>query len=338
MKKASLRRIELFIFLYCLLLSVLLIVGNTRIKMNFSGDYVQSALLNEKYKAGINKIKINFPDGYEFLFDKKKNISNDYEWMCSAGGITFSADNDTITKMLEVFCTTRNFIQLSDDFSSWNQFDLTDEQAVKVSFYESANGNDTLRSSLFFGRSTSDYSGVYVRNDRKPTVYRVEDNVSSYLTDNANFWADLSVVGENTAQEAEKSFMSVSISEYSDDNENVAKTKKLYNDGSESFTSYIHTLLSLRGSGIVSTKELLLNEPSEGSALSHIATITTEKQDGKSVSVQVFSYAPYTPDETVYTRYFVSNRPNENDTQSYPDYFIEISSWTYRNLLPSSIM
>ena len=165
-----------------------------------------------------------------------------------------------LTKMLEVFCTTRNFIQLSDDFSSWNQFDLTDEQAVKVSFYESANGNDTLRSSLFFGRSTSDYSGVYVRNDdRKPTVYRVEDNVSAYLTDNANFWADLSVVGENTAQEAEKSFMSVSISLNGDSKENVTKTIKLYNDGSESFSSYIHTLLSLRGSGIVSVKELLLN-------------------------------------------------------------------------------
>ena len=336
MKKASLRRIELFISIYCLLLSILLIIGNTRLKTNFSGEYVQSALLNEKYKAGLNKIKITFPDGYEFLFDKKKNISNVYEWSCSAGGITFAADNDTITKMLEVFCNTRNFIQLSDDFSIWNQFDLTDEQAVKVSFYESANGNDTLRSSLFFGRSTSDYSGVYVRNDRKPTVYRVEDNVSAYLTDNANFWADLSVVGENTAQEAEKSFMSVSISINGDSKENVSKTIKLYNDGSESFSSYIHTLLSLRGSGIVSVKELLLNELSESPALSHVATITAEKQDGKSVSLQMFSYAPYTPAETVYTRYFVSNRPN--DTQSYPDYFIEISSWTYRNLLPSGLM
>ena len=317
MKKASLKRIELIIFLYCLILSAFLIIGNIRLKTNFSGEYVQSALLNEKYKSGINLIKITFPDGYKFSFNKKKSISSDNKWMCDAGGITFAADSDTITKMLDVFCATRNFIQLSDDFKSWNQFDLTDEQAINVSFYESSGGNDTLRSSLFFGRSTSDYSGVYVRNDRKPTVYRVEDNISTYLTDNANFWADLSVFGENTAHESEKGFLSVSINLYGDN----TQTKKLYNDGSESFTSYMHTLLSLRGSGIASERELLL-----------VATITAEKQDGKSVSVRVFSHV----DDTDTSSYFVSNRTN--DDESYPEYFIEISGWTYRNLLPSGLM
>lgn len=329
MKKLSLKRIELIIFLYCVVLSVLLIIGNIRLKTNFSGEYVQSALLNEKYKTGINQIKITFPDGYKFSLNKTKSVSNENEWTCNAGGIAFTVDTDTITKMLEVFCATRNFILLSDDFTSWNQFDLTDEQAINISFYESSGGNDTLRSSLFFGRNTSDYSGVYVRNDRKPTVYRVEDNISAYLTDNANFWADLSVVGENTAQESEKSFMSVSISQYDNDTQIVTKTKKLHNDGSETFASYIHTLLSLRGSGIVSTKELLLNEPS---GIFPVATITAEKQDGKSVSVRVFS----STDVTTSTTYYVSNRANNDE--AYPDYFIEISGWTYRNLLPSALM
>ena len=361
MKKLSKKRFYFGIFIYCIVMTVLLIFGIIRRNSNFSGESVQSALLNEKYRDGINLIRIKFPDGYEFSFNKKKDASGAPVWMCSAGGLTFTADESTIEKMLDSFCATRNFIKLSDSFSSWSQFGIMEDKAVNVLFFESDAGNDTLRSSLFFGRSTTDYSGVYVRNDRKPDVYRVGDNVSEYLTDNAEFWAELYVIGENTSHFDEKSFLSVSVSKAEGAE---IYTKKLYNDGSETFSSFIHTLLSLRGSGIISSKEV------EQSSKNLILEITAEKQYGKSISVEVFSTddssasvpvdisepsassalsnssdapstsvssaASSTTESAQYTRYFV--RSCGTAFESYPDYFVEISGWTYRNLLPSGFM
>lgn len=352
MRKASKKRLYFGIFIYCIVMTVLLIFGIIRRNSDFSGESVQSALLNEKYRDGINLIRIKFPDGYEFSFNKKKDASGGAPvWMCSAGGLTFAAEEVTVGKMLDAFCVTRNFIKLSDSFSSWSQFGITEDQAVNVSFFESAAGNDTLRSSLFFGRSTTDYSGVYVRNDRKPDVYRVENNVSEYLSDNADFWAELSVIGENTSHFEEKSFLSISVSKAEG---TEIYTKKLYNDGSETFSSFIHTLLTLRGSGIVSSKEV--EQPSSNNL---ILEITAEKQDGKSICVEVFSTddsstsvpadvssdapstsvssaASSTTESAQYTRYFV--RSCGTAFESYPDYFVEISGWTYRNLLPSGFM
>ncbi len=327
---------------YCIVLLVILIIGSAKNNTDYSGKTIQSALLNQKYKNTINKIMIKFPlnendnhadneyQGYvipTLVFTKKNTDGNEY-WQGNVNGVLFKADTSVLQKFLVSSCKTQDFILLSDDISSWKQFELTDQEAVQISFYESSGGNDTLRSDLFFGKSTADYSGVYVRNGKNASVYRIDNVFSPYLSQNIDLWADLSVLPTellNWKIEKESDAMSVSVTQF--DKNNKSRTVKLYENGSSEYSEYIHTLLSVKGSSIVSLDDVV------SLGINQILSIQMTNQKMQSASVAVFSTGEVSePDTRFYTQF-----KTDKET-SYPDYFIEISSWTYKNLLPQSFM
>ncbi len=325
-------RLYIDIFIYCIILSVVLIFGSIKSNKAFSGKSIQSALLNQKYTNAINKIQIEIPiEDSQYpatvVFIKKTEDTNDY-WQGNTGNISFNADKSVMKEFLDVFSSTQDFIHLSDDISSWEQFGLSLVNAVHITFYESVNGNDTLRSDLYFGKNTTDYSGVYVRSGKNTSVYRIKNDFSSYLSPYVDFWADLSVFQTESANslfQKESDIISVSVS--MDDEKGTPKTIKLYENGTNEYTSYIHTLLSLNGSGIVSLSD------AASFGLTKNLEINLTNQSSRSFSVVAYA----TNDDTeLGTRYFVQFKKDKD--ASYPNYFIEISAWTYKNLLPQSFM
>ena len=322
MKKA---RLYIGIFIYCIILSIILIFGSIKNSTNFSGKSIQSALINLKYKTSINMIKLEFPDNE--LIDSIVFTKKDF-WKASAGGISFNADSALLSNMLESFCATQDFILLTDNFSAWEQFAITEQDAIHVSFYESSGGNDTLRSELYFGKNTADYSGVYVRNGKNASVYRIKSDFSSFLSPYIDFWADLSVFqtqSQNLDNLKETDIISVSVTK--SDLDGNTQTAKLYEDGSSEYKSYIHTLFSLNGSGLVSLVD------AESLGITKILEINAANQSSKNFSVVVYTTHN---DTELGARYFIQFK-TDNDA-SYPNYMIEISAWTYKNLLPQSFM
>ena len=322
----------LSILSYCIVLLLILIIGYAKNNTNYSGKSIQSALLNQKYTNAINKIQLEIPlEDSQYpatvVFLKKNEDSNDY-WQGNTGNISFNADKSVMKELLGVFSATQDFIHLSDDISSWEQFGLSLVNAVHISFYESVNGNDTLRSDLYFGKNTTDYSGVYVRSGKNTSVYRIKNDFSSYLSPYVDFWADLSVFQTESANslfQQESDVISVSVN--LEDKNGTPKTMKIYSNGTSEYTSYIHTLLSLNGSGIVSS-----NEP-ESLGISKKLEINATNQNSRSFSVVVYTTSD---DIELGTRYFVQFKKDKD--ASFPNYFIEISAWTYKNLLPQSFM
>ena len=321
------KRLLLSIFIYCLILSIICIVGTVKNKTQFSGKTLQSAFLNEKYKPGINYIQITFPDNPDMLLSElklKKTNEAAESWTCTTGINSFAADEKTISQLIDVFASTRNLILLSDKVSDWKQFDLSESEAICISFFESSGNSDTLRSKLYFGKNTTDYTGVYVRNDKNPYVYRVEDNVTAYLTDDINFWCDLSLLRENQNDD-ENSLMSISAKLF--DESGKTTTINLHNDGTDSFIDYAHKLLSLRGSRVISKVEEHITN------MEKLLELSITGYNSTDCSVQVFSTGKATEAET---KFFVQySAKSEKGIQPY---FVEISAWTYRNLLPSAFM
>ncbi|MCR4940636.1 MAG: DUF4340 domain-containing protein [Treponemataceae bacterium] len=321
------RKIYFIISIYCIVLSILCIAGTLRRETNFTGRTLQSALLNEKYKSAVNKIRITFPqENSKFIFELnlEKSKEDDFWTGTISESNSFVADRKTVSKLFDIFCSTRNLILLSESISDWNQFGLSEEEAVCIAFYESKDGTDLVRSKLFFGRNTTDYSGVYVRNDKNPYIYRVEDNVSAYLTADTKFWSDLSLFRQDQESD-ETSFIKISVS--MEDDKGTLTKKNIYNDGKDAFFNYTHKLLSLRGSDIMFAPADSL------SYMKKILELEISGQNSSASSVQVFSSGPVSDTDC---RFFVKYSSQEE--MDIPPYFIEISSWTYRNLLPDDFI
>ena len=142
--------IYLCISTYCIILSIILIVGSIKNRTNYSGKSIQSALLNQKYTDAKNKIQLEIPiEDSQYpatvVFLKNNNDGIDF-WQGNTGNISFNADKSVMKEFLDVFSSTQDFIHLSDDISSWEQFGLSLVNAVHITFYESVNGNDTFGS------------------------------------------------------------------------------------------------------------------------------------------------------------------------------------------------
>lgn len=317
----------LTLLLYCLILTTIVIIGSFKKSSNYTGETIQSSLLNEKYKASINSIVLNIPSQIEentrteIKLSKTLTDTENNSWTCTIGQDSFLADGKTVENLIDTFCLTRNLILLSKDFSSWHSFGLEEKEGTSISFSERTGGLETLRSKLYFGRRTTDYSGVYVRNDTRPYVYRVEDDISTFLSASLDFWADLSIF-RNKQGADEKAFLSIIINLMNAKDE--ITSKKINNDGKDFFASYIHKLLSLRASGI------LTKEETAKLSLEKKLELILRDQNSKDYFLSVFTTEP--PDSPS-CRFFVLYGTDSEMKNT--DYLMEISSWTYSNLLPT---
>lgn len=225
-------------------------------KTNISS--VKSALLNMKYVNQVNEITFSFPDGCSFIFNKTTNRLKTEVWMGQKeDGTVFTANTTLLEQLIARASQTRSMAEVSDSYTAWSALGLSDDNAVNVTFSSNAaDGSSTTFSSLFFGYGNADATMIYVRNDRKSSSWRIQDDFSSYLTDSISFWADQRLLPIGSSDETDPSRSSISTLTQ-DGN------RTLVNDVSSRtvFDEKVHTLLSLRSSGLLSLTDFEMHAP-----------------------------------------------------------------------------
>ena len=170
------KKVDLVLGLIIIFLSILAL---PKIILKNQGKNIKSletALLNKKYLEKINSIYIG--DSVDTLhFQKKGEI-----WLCIYGDLVFFADNNLVSQMLTNFSKTRNLLQISNRAENLSQYGLAEGEAFNISFFqEDLAGNKNEFSSIFFGIENSDRTRIYLKTNRKNTVYSMENDLYQIL-------------------------------------------------------------------------------------------------------------------------------------------------------------
>jgi len=292
------------IFLVCLALPKL--IGNQRGKNVKTQD---SALLNTKYLSKINKITLG--DSVETLLFSK----NGEYWLGNYGDLTFYADNKMISELISNFSKTRTLIKVASDFKSHATYELNEEQAFNVAFYnEDMAGNKTEFSSIYFGIENSDRTMIYLRNNRNPNVYSMQNDLYSYFNTRLENFGIMELFPINDV--SEKNIETVEIVDFSEDKKNI----KIKKNGDSDFSDIVHKLFSLRGASFFSEDIL------EKINMKLIKRISIKTSQNDFYNLEVFSYTNSVNNEQFFVKTDFSRKDNS------VNYVLEISSWTKSRL------
>ena len=268
---------------------------------------MESALLNPKYISEVNSIYIgDTVDSLHFIKTSKDN------WLCTYGDLTFYAENKIINQLIEKFSKTITLISISDSIEDYQNYGLTTENAFNISFYsEDSAGNKKELTSIYFGNENSDNTMIYLRSNKNPKVYSMENNIYSYFSTNLQNYGILEIfpIKDNST---EKNIDKVEIIDYYQ-NKTETKIKKI---GDESFKDYVHTLFSLRGATFYS-EDILQN-----SQMKKIKTIKATDYKNNLYFLDIFSYTNTQGNEQFFVK---SDFPYKEKNCNY---VLEISSWT----------
>lgn len=290
-------------------------------KTNISS--VKSALLNPKYVDSVNEVSLSFPDGCTLTFSKGVNREGNEIWSAKTDdGTSFTANSTMISQLIGHASETCSMAEISDSFTAWASLGLADDNAVNIAFSNnSVDGSRTTFSSLFFGYENADATMIYVRNDRKSTSWRIQDNYSSYLTDSLSFWADQRILPIGSLSETDDTRTMIKI-------ETADAIKTLKNDVSngESFDETVHLLLSLRSSGLLSLSEMEQMAPQAHPVM----TVTLSDDSGNANSVS-YGFTIYEAEYEDGVEYFARNSGILSTGDA--SYVLQISSWTFSRIL-----
>lgn len=303
----------LILSIFCILSILTAIPGFMLSTRNSNINSVKSVLLNPKYTDAVNEITLSFPENEYFSFNKKVNLQGNEVWICTVkDSFMFPANSTVINQLLERASQTISMAEVSDSYSAWNALGLSDDTAINLKFTgNNPDGSSQVYSSLFFGYENADSSMIYVRSDRKSSSWRITNTYSSYLTDSISTWADQALlpIGYNDEQDSSVSCIKVNSN---------GTVSSLYSDVSNSkeFYDSVHTLLSLRSSGIFSSDDFMKEAP-------QAVPVMTITLSGSSKDYGLTVYEAEFEDET---EYFVRNFGilSEGEAQ----YVQQISSWT----------
>lgn len=288
---------------------------------------VKSALLNPKYVSEVNMISLSFPsdDGINQLVFKKKNVSSEsYNWICTrSDGLVFPVNAKLVEQLIDNASQTRSMAVISDSYSAWQALGLAENNAINITFENDFSEGGQLFSSLYFGYENADSTMIYVRNDRKSTSWRIQDDISSYLSDTVSFWADQHLLPTGSSDETDESRTLITA-------ETADGVKMLYNSVSDGslFDETIHSLLSLRSSEIVSVSDFV----SEAPQAIPIMKITLAGPSGNE-SNDSYGFTVY---EAVFedgVEYFARNFGILSGDDA--EYLFRISEWTFSKLIES---
>ncbi len=304
---------------------------------------VKSALLNPKYVSEVNEVTVAFPENaivtnadtfmgaITYTFTKETGMQGNVMWTCTTSdGLVFPANSTIMEQLIERAATTVSMAEISDSYSSWSALGLADDTAVNIVFSIcGSDGSVNQCSSLYFGGENADGSMIYVRNDRKSTSWRINNNYSSYLTDSIASWTDQRLLPAGSTDETDVTRTCVTV-------ETADSIKKIYNDVDKSaqFDELVHTLLSLRSSELISFADISWLFASENSdiqvegAPELIMKITLDGDDTSSTPYGLFIYQAEYAGEPMY---LAQNFGILNHGETL--YFLEISEWTVNKIL-----
>lgn len=295
-----------------LLIIFLIILALPKLLLNNKGKnlkVLETSLLNTKYLEKINSIYLG--DSVDTLhFQKKGDI-----WLCTYGDLVFFADNKIISQLLTNFSKTRNIVQVSTKTENLSLYGLTKEDAFNISFFqEDLAGNKNEFSAISFGMENADRTRIYLKTNRKNTVYSMENDLYQYFNTRLETFGLMELIPIQDSK-SESLVESIEIVDFSKDN--VKTIKKL---GDEDFSDIVHRLFSLRGSTLFQEDILA----SDNMKLLKSFTLKTSKNTF--YNIEIYSYTNSISDE----QFFVRTDFSEKDSSV--NYVLEISAWTKSRL------
>lgn len=303
------KKLDLVLGLIIIFLSILAL---PKIILKNQGKNIKSletALLNKKYLEKINSIYIG--DSVDTLhFQKKGDI-----WLCIYGDLVFFADNNLVSQMLTNFSKTRNLLQISNRAENLSQYGLAEGEAFNISFFqEDLAGNKNEFSSIFFGIENSDRTRIYLKTNRKNTVYSMENDLYQYFNTRLETFGLMELIPFQDSK-SESLVESIEIVDFSKDN--FKTIKKI---GDEDFSDLVHRLFSLRGATLFQ-EDILASDN-----MKLLKTITAKTSKNTFYNIEIYSYT----NSISGVQYFV--KTNFSDKDSSVNYVMEISSWTKSRL------
>lgn len=303
------KKVDLVLGLIIIFLSILAL---PKIILKNQGKNIKSletSLLNKKYLEKINSIYIG--DSVDTLhFQKKGDI-----WLCIYGDLVFFADNNLVSQMLTNFSKTRNLLQISNRAENLSQYGLAEEEAFNISFFqEDLAGNKNEFSSIFFGIENSDRTRIYLKTNRKNTVYSMENDLYQYFNTRLETFGLMELIPIQDSK-SESLVESIEIVDFSKDN--FKTIKKI---GDEDFSDLVHRLFSLRGATLFQ-EDILASDN-----MKLLKSITAKTSKNTFYNIEIYSYT----NSISGVQYFV--KTNFSDKDSSVNYVMEISSWTKSRL------
>lgn len=172
---------------------------------------IESALVNPKYAATIQEIKIKIPTSEETLILHKSGtiwtgtnvastdraITKDISAPQSNMKEIWPASTQTATNIIQSATKVVSMYIKSDNNKSWNSLGVDENNARTVTFYTSSG---EIVSELYFGMENNNTNRVYVRSGKNLTVYEIDNEITTFLTTETSFWCDpylypLSLIG-----------------------------------------------------------------------------------------------------------------------------------------------
>lgn len=152
----------------------------------------KSILLNTKYRDNINYLEFRNPQNMNSLIIRELNNIwyGESELLGEGDKLVFPIDDKLITQFIENVSTLRDLYKVSESFSSYESFGLSEESAFNIKIgHDSIEDSMNIYSDLYFGINDFTQNNIFLRTNNK-NVYKTKDNLSSYFSIDPEYWVD----------------------------------------------------------------------------------------------------------------------------------------------------
>ncbi|AEE16721.1 DUF4340 domain-containing protein [Treponema brennaborense] len=293
---------------------------------------VRSALLNPKYADTVAGVTISRAGQTAAVSKREGDV-----WIGTADGIAFPVESKTVAELLETVKKIRNMYIISDDYTDKtgrsDPFQLAEHSAYRLDF---TLADGSVRPSLYFG--ANDYTGrrIYCRTSQSDTVYETEDDLFPRLKTDAKSWADMRLIPQSLTGALEPSAVQrIRIT--------GGASARTLTPKDASFQDTARRILSARAGAIIpdpDSRAGLANTRAAAPAnvSAEAARITVDAGDGTVVTLAFFPARESAETDTYYVVPHIEPGPARNgaafaETIGSCSYALEISSWTFENLI-----
>lgn len=274
---------------------------------------ISTALLNPQQIQNVNEIEI-FSNG-EMLSIYKSNTC----WIGTDGNVIFPISDENVQSFLSVSSKIRymNIVSKNKNTKNLSVFGLDESNYNRLTFKQKDN---KILSKLFFG--SSNYSGynIFLTTD-KSFIYETENDLYSWLQTSPRQWSDMNIIPFSILGKIDsKDVQRIKIS--------FANQSKFLTTNSLDFYNKVSKLLSLRASKIIPLSQIQEEN--------FIGSIQLEIGNGSDVELKIYSMQK---NPTEYDLYYIIPKIKTGtglgdvNASIKCQYALEISNWTYENLL-----
>ncbi len=146
-----------------------------------------SAALNPKYTEEVSQITIEVPSLNESESVSLKKYGSIWIGSDSKTNCVWPCDSSSVKNLLFVLSKTVKMYKKSEKSASWESLGVDEESAKKITL---AASDGTVFSKLYYGSEDGILKRICLRSHGQDKTFETENAVSTYLTADAQFWAD----------------------------------------------------------------------------------------------------------------------------------------------------